>query len=434
MGDSRRSTAVAVALLFIAVSLSAEITVTSITPAAGLTRGGEIVHVHGANLLGPALACPSVACAPYVKFGDAFGEIVDNTAVEIVVIAPPHAAGRVDVEVNVPTNAPVTLPSAYLYSDPPDSDRVLLLVPVVIDAAGAGGTQWTSELVVHNENTEPVSIGGVVVLPMATAIVKLTPPATSAGTFFNVPKRLADNVSANVRVHDTTRDADSWGAEVPVVPETQFRRSVILTAVPSDARYRTLLRVYGYAGHDTPATVTFRNDATGELLATRTLSMQSGYAQLPIDVTAAPRLRLQVTAAASLLWAFVSVTNNATQQVTTITPASPQNAVAPPAVLALGRWGGGACITVTSTQVSVGVGCGGGSFPTPVVSPDGHFEADGTFGISIGPPPPGPPPAAHFSGLIQGTSMTVMVRSGSQTYGPWTARLGDPTPCALPCP
>src|ERR1043165_8448080 len=119
MGDSRRSTAVAVALLFIAVSLSADITVTSITPAAGLTRGGEIVHVHGTNLLGPALACPSIICATYVKFGDAFGEIVDNTAGEIIVIAPPHAAGRVDVEVNVPTNAPVTLASAYLYSDPP---------------------------------------------------------------------------------------------------------------------------------------------------------------------------------------------------------------------------------------------------------------------------------------------------------------------------
>jgi hypothetical protein len=265
--------------------------------------------------------------------------------------------------------------------------------------------------------------------------VKLIPPAGSTGTYFDVPKRLAGNLSASLRVHDTTRDGDSWGAEVPVVPETQFRRSVILLAVPADARYRTLLRIYGYAGHDVNATVTFRNDATGELLGTRALTMQSGYAQLPIDVTSAPRLRVQVTAESSLIWAFVSVTNNTTQQVTTITPTFTTNAVALPATLVPGHWGGNVCVDVTSTIVRISAGCGFGSFATPTVGPDGHFEADGTFGISIGPTPPNPiTPPAHFSGLIQGTSMTLTARGGSQTYGPWNVQLGDPTPCAPPCP
>lgn len=437
MGDSRSCKAVVViaVLLFAAVARSAEVTVTSLTPASGLVRGGEIVHIHGTNLVGPALLCPSIFCAPYVKFGDTFGTILDVAVNEIVVVAPPHAAGRVDVEVNVPASPPVTLPAAYSYQDPPPTDRVLFLVPVAIDAAGAGGTKWESELVVHNENTEAVSIGGLAVAPLATTTVKLIPPAGSAGTYFDVPKRLAGNVTASLRVHDTTRDADSWGAEVPVVPETQFRRSVILAAVPTDARYRTLLRVYGYAGHDASVTVAFRNDATDQLLAIRTLRMQSGYVQLPIDVTSAPRLRVQVTSETSPVWAFVSVTNNTTQQVTTIAPAF-TDAVAVPAVLVPGHWGGnGICVDVTSTIVRINAGCGGGSFPTPTVGADGRFEADGTFGIGIGPIPPNPiTPPAHFSGLIQGTSMTLTVRSGSQTYGPWSVQLGDPTPCTPPCP
>jgi hypothetical protein len=433
MDDSRSCKAVVVIVAaLIAGALHAEVAVTSIAPASGLTRGGEIVHIHGANLLGAPLLCPAVTCATYVKFGDtAFGEIVDNTAAEIVVIAPPHAAGRVDLQVNVPPNPPVTLPSAYAYIDPPLTDRVLLLVPIVIDAAGAGGTNWVSELVVHNENSEPLPIDGATVPPLATSILRLNPSAGNAGAFLEVPQRLAANVSASLRVHDTTRDGDSWGTDVPVVPETQFGRSLVLAAVPTDARYRTLLRVYGYAGHDTAATVTFRDDASGDLLATRTLTTQSGYAQLPIDVTGAPRLRVQVTAASSLLWAFVSITNNATQQVTTITPAVTPSAVVLPNALTIGQWGSGGqvCVNVTDTVVTLNAGCLHGAFPLPAVGPDGHFEADGT--LYFGGPAPAVPPPAHFSGAVQGTLLTLTARSGDKTTGTWTVDFNDKTRCTL---
>ena len=437
MGDSRSSKAgvVAAVVAFVAVALSAEVTVSSITPASGLTRGGEIVHIHGTNLLGPPLLCPSITCSTYVKFGDVLGTILDVTTVEIVVVAPPHAAGPVDVQVNVPTNPPVTLPSAYSYQAPSSADRVLVLVPVVINTAGAGGTKWVSELVVHNENTEALPINGGTIAPFATAIVNLIPPAGSAGTFLEMPKRLADNVSATLRVHDTTRDGDSWGAEVPVVPETQFRRSVLLLAVPTDARYRTLLRVYGYAGHDTNVTVAFRNDATGEFLGSRTLTLQSGYAQLLIDLTSPERLRVHVTAESALIWAFVSVTNNTTQQVTTITPTFTTNAVALPATLTTGHWGAnGVCVEVTNTGVSATNGCAFGNFPTPAVGADGHFEADGTLTSGGAAPPPGPPPPAHFSGVVQGTSMTLTIRVGSTTFATWTVQFGNLTPCGPFCP
>ena len=433
MSDSRSSKAVAVSIVltFVAAALFAEATISSITPASGLTRGGELVHIHGANLIGAPLACPAITCGVFVKFGDAYGSIAENTATEIVVIAPPHAAGRVDVQVNVPVTPTITLTSAYAYQDPSPADQVRFLVPVAIGASGALGTSWQTEIVVHNENTEALSIAGVTIAPFASGVVTLQPPAGSAGTFISVPRPLADNVSANVRVHDTTRDGDSWGAEVPVVPETQFRRSVILLAVPADARYRSLLRVYGYGANDSSVTVAFRDDATGEFLGSRTLLLQSGYAQLPMEGTR-PRLRVHVTAETSVIWAFASVTNNGTQQVTTITPTFTPAAVALPAALTPGRWAAnGVCMNVTSTNVTFTAGCWSGSFPIPSVSFDGHFEADGT--LTGGGPVPVEPPPAHFSGVVQGTSLTITARSGDKTVGPWTVQLGDPTPCGPRC-
>jgi len=439
MGDSRSSKAgvVAAVVTFIAVALSADVTVTSITPDSGLTRGGEIIHIHGTNLLGPPLLCPSITCSTYVKFGDVLGTILQGTAAEIVVVAPPHTAGRVDLQVNVPTNAPVTLPSAYSYEVPAPTDEVRLLVPVAINAVGALGTNWQTELVVHNENTEQLTIAGKPVPPFTSAVLALAPPAGVAGQFVSIPKRLADNVSMNARVHDTTRDGDSWGVEVPVVTETQFRRSIVLLSVPTDARYRTLLRVYGYSALDTNATVTFRDDATGEFLGSQTLLLQAGYAQIPIEgfTGAHPRLRAQVTADASLIWAFVAITNNVTQQVTTITPTFTANAVAFPAFLTTGHWGAnGVCVEVSNTGVSATNGCAFGNFPTPAVGADGHFEADGTLTFGGPAPLPGPSPPAHFSGVVQGTSMTLTIRSGSTTIGPWTVQFGNLTPCGPFCP
>jgi IPT/TIG domain len=435
MGDSRSSKAVVVAavlLLAAAAALGGTATISSITPSSGLTRGGEIVHIHGANLIGAPLACPSVTCGVFVKFGDVFATIVENTAAEIVVIAPPHAAGRVDVEVNVPVTPTITLPSAYAYEEPSPSDMVRFLVPVVINSTGAGGTKWVSELVVHNENAEPLPVNGATVPPLATSVMTLIPPAGSAGTYIEVPKRLADNVSANVRVHDTTRDADSWGAEVPVVPETQFRRSVILLAVPADARYRALLRVYGYGQGDSTVTLTFRDDDTGEFLSSRALALQAGYAQIPIEGLR-PRIRVQVTTETSLIWAFVSVTNNTTQQVTTITPTVTPAAVALPATLTAGRWAAasGICVTVTNTTVNVTAGCYHGSFALPSIGGDGRFEVDGT--LTFGGPVPAIPPPAHFSGVVQGSTLTITAKSGDKTAGPWTVQLGDPTPCGPAC-
>src|SRR5476651_1119246 len=90
------------ALLLAPLVASADITISTITPAGGLTRGGEFVHVHGSNLQ-QRIACV-LPCPTTVKFGGTLGTIVGVTVSEIVVLAPPHAAGPVGVDIDIPGN------------------------------------------------------------------------------------------------------------------------------------------------------------------------------------------------------------------------------------------------------------------------------------------------------------------------------------------
>jgi hypothetical protein len=281
--------------------------------------------------------------------------IVDDNPNELVVVAPPHAVGSVDVEVFIPVYGSETITGGFQYQDPMPVDMVRLLVPVASNAAGAFGSSWQVEFVIHNANSEPLTLGGASTPPGGSAVsvpafgtmsVTLYPQGGNAGAFVYVPRRLADNVVANIRVHDTTRDGDSWGAELPAVPETQFRRSIVLIDVPTDSRYRTLLRVYGYRADADNVSVLIRDNDTGAIIDTRAFLLQGGapgglftptapgYAQLALDAIVSPlaashaRVRVEVTATdlappfltAPPIWAFVAITNNTTQQVTTITP------------------------------------------------------------------------------------------------------------------
>ncbi len=342
----------AVCLLLWPAFAGSQPNVSTVTPASGSTAGGGFVHVHGKSLFPEAVLCGFANCFAYVKSGGAGGTWVDNTANEIVVIAPPHAAGVVDLEVNIPPAPSFTVPGGYRYVEAQPTDLVRLLVPIAVSANGALGTSWRTEFVVHNGNATSVTVSGgatppsgtaPVIAPSTTTSIALYPPPGNFGAFIYVPRELAPKFVTSLRVHDTTRDADSWGADVPIVSETAFRESVVLIGVPADSRYRTLLRVYAYNGYDTPVRVDLRDDASGELLGSVSALLQSGlppavpgtppnapaYAQIALDpvltpiAAAHPRVRVEAISTltpAPPLWAFVAITNNTTQQVTTITP------------------------------------------------------------------------------------------------------------------
>lgn len=430
-------------LLFVfSLPLFADPTVSTITPRSGLIAGGTIVHIHGTNLFFNPPLCGVLGCPLTIQFGNALGDIIFDSADEIVVVAPPHAAGPVDLVVTFPpfpvNLAPLTLKNAFTYEDPDDT-TVRLLLPVAAGTQGILNTSWQTDILAHNETPSPVVIAGTTIPPLATQKLSLSPAST--GMFLQIPRSVFEGVTITTHVHDTTHDAESLGVDVPSVPETQFRRTVVLTGVPNDARYRVLLRAYGYPGVYA-FLVNVRDDSTGELLSTQTspvlVSSDLQYLQMPISAPqTAHTLRVAVTGGAPI-WAFLTLTNNTTESVTTITP---NIGVAPEAssnALAVGRWAhAGYCATVDqSNDVTVMTGCGFGMFQmTDVVAADGHFEADGHFAISVGPvqQPPVPQPPAHFSGIVRNGTLAMTIRTATQTIGPFTLIYGSTEPCAPPC-
>ncbi len=437
--------ALAVLLFSFPLPLLAQLTVSTITPRSGLIGGGTIVHLHGTNLFaGSGLCGNPLGCFAYVQFGGTNGNVIYDSADEIVVAAPPHAAGPVDLVVRLyPSNATVTLTNAFTYEDPDDA-TVRLLLPIAAGTQGILNTSWQTDILAHNETASPVVIAGTTVPPLATQKLALSPSST--GMFLQIPRSVFEGVTITTHVHDTTHDAENLGVDVPSIPESQFRRAVVLPGIPNDGRYRVLLRVYGYPGNYA-FVVRVRDDSTGELLSTQTvpffLDSDPQYLQMPISAPQTSHtLRVEVTTGLPFdppIWAFLTLTNNTTENVTLITPSVAVAPEAPSTDLTAGRWAhAGACMTVDpSLNVTLTSGCGAGSFQMTgvTIGADGHFEADGTFAVSVGPVPPNPqPPPAHFSGVVRNGTVVLTVRSATQTYGPFTLIYGSTDPCSPGCP
>lgn len=410
-------------------------------PRTGLIAGGTIVHLHGTNLFfsSPLGVCGPLGCPLTVQFGDAPGNIIYDSSDEIVVVAPPHAAGPVDLVVTFPLTPPaIVLKNAFTYEDPDDT-TVRLLLPVAAGTQGILNTSWQTDVLAHNETPSPLVIAGTTIPPLATQKLALSPSGT--GMFLQIPRSVYEGVTITTHVHDTTHDAESLGVDVPSIPETQFRRTVLLTGVPNDGRYRLLLRAYGYPGVG-GFVVNVRDDSTGELLSTQLspvlVSSDLLYLQMPISAPQTSHtLRVDVSGDAPI-WAFLTLTNNTTENVTLITPSVAVAPEAPTTDLLPGHWGhAGVCMEVgQSNKATLTTGCGSGTFQvTNVITPDGHFEADGQFGIGVGPVPPNPVlPPAHFSGLVRNGTLALTIRTATQTYGPFTLNYGSTDPCAPPCP
>ncbi|MHB0969207.1 MAG: hypothetical protein ACYC7A_00045 [Thermoanaerobaculia bacterium] len=150
-----------------------------------------------------------------------------------------------------------------------------------------------------------------------------------------------------LRVQDVSRQALTWGTEIPVVRENAFRTGRIsLPQVPLDARFRPMLRIYDVDRHGGSVAIRFFDD-DGVLLSEESVELivpvgnqhpdPSGpatpdfyypaWAQVSDFVARHPqladhdRVRIEVEPPAGVhFWAFISVTNNETQHVTLITP------------------------------------------------------------------------------------------------------------------
>lgn len=204
---------------------------------------------------------------------------------------------------------------------------------------------------VRNNGTQPLTVapnpgGSGCVIPCPSSDV---PPQTTLnfltstaypypGAFLYIPH--GANATFNVRIQDLSRESLTWGTEIPVVREADvFTGTLTLINIPTDDRFRCALRVYDFDGasRNTVRLRVYASDETTPAAEIQlTLSTPSGiddstypgYAQIGSLMDAYPQLRSASTARVEItpltsgarIWAFVSVTNNETQHVTTITP------------------------------------------------------------------------------------------------------------------
>ncbi len=167
-------------------------------------------------------------------------------------------------------------------------------------------------------------------------------PGDPPGLLLYLGKQSSSSTRFNLRIQDTSRQAETWGTELPVVRETEFRSDRIeLLNVPLDDRFRQTLRVYDPDVHDQAVfRVTFFDMVTNVKLVETMINAQTGktyvrgfprvpsVAQLSNFRGSIPqllaadvvRIEIQPVTPGIRIWAFVSVTNNSTQHVTTITP------------------------------------------------------------------------------------------------------------------
>ncbi len=319
-----------------------------VNPASGNAFGGDETTIYLIN--GATNACAvNLTCVPAVTFDGVNARVLKSDASSLFVLVPPHDRGDVTLTVY----AGATYQTTFHYVTESDYQRVLLPINVP-NAPGAFGSLWTSDTEIANSGTEAVDVRlqncqlidnpcpRYTRLSPGGAPVRITANRNpdQPGVLFYVPKSALAQIAVNSRVQDLSRQAETWGTELPLVPSDAFSQDVLLLNIPNDPRFRTTLRIYGntygpmevririwplssagapivddtrvLSGYATVVPVFFPIDPAYTAVAIDSYAEVQGQGPLRVDVTAPPGV--------VPVWAFASVTNNATQHVTVVTP------------------------------------------------------------------------------------------------------------------
>lgn len=340
-------------LLLLTSSVFASPVITSVTPSSGPVPGGTGVLIRGTGFSFNCVICSPPFADPTVFFGSS--EAVEVTFIDantLEAIAPPHLPGSVSVTVSqldgsVPNH--FTLNNAFTYTGESLDAFEPVLFPIFMPVVqGQFGSQFETTARVASRG-EPLDLYGMdsvcytfspVLVPSnpfpigASETPLLTGCSQSVGRIFYVPKGGGADLVANLRVSDITKQRESHGVEVPVVRFDEFTTNIKLLGVPVDPKFRTTLRIYGLPEAGGVAKVSV-NGVVHEVELRQSGSLfepaYGTFTDFPaLDDLPAGQNTVTVVVGRSVgtglvfpnsrLWAFVSVTNNDTQHITTITP------------------------------------------------------------------------------------------------------------------
>lgn len=261
--------------------------------------------------------------------------------------------GLYDVTVRVGDTVMFADEALYAFGPNGEPDLTVferVLFPLLFDAPGAHGSEWRSEASISNPRPWHIDTFNnifpfvCVTFPCGERLHPgsshpFTSGAFPKGVALLVPRAEARNLAFSLRVRDVSREAQNYGTEVPVVREAQMARDTVLTLldVPRDPRFRAKLRIYALepffdrtevhvaelamvnatTNQRQASTVTLSRDCTGMVC-----DAVPAYAEVDLPAGAADEY-VNVYVKGPLgapTWAFVTVTNNETQEVTIVSP------------------------------------------------------------------------------------------------------------------
>lgn len=314
----------------------------TMSPDRGPVTGGTQVTIKG-----------SFGEWPYgVIFGGAHVPATRVNASTLTAVTPAHLPGPVRVvvfEYDIGLETGLT----FTFEGEPEAAFERLLLPLYISPIdGAFGSKFHTDFTARLEGGGPLDIHGLRYPCVVTCIQgpdqpyvltqdareanrDNTEPTGSPGAFLYIRKSRTGDVAMNLRAYDSSRSAENYGTELPIVRARDFtprQEQLSLIGIPSDPRFRQTLRIYGYGPFGAGLHVEIDGD---NYHAQHLLDMPPnrglfapGYIEFSGFPTGVGPLRVTITVAELRTsvaepfsyWAFVSVTNNETQHITTITP------------------------------------------------------------------------------------------------------------------
>lgn len=308
----------------------------SIAPASGPTSGGTRVTITQlGGTFGPA---------DFVRFAGVDAVTTRTSSTTLVAVTPENVPGDAVVEL-VSGDTTLQLGHDFTYEGPAPAKYTRILLPLYIPpVSGAHGSEFhtdltlraRNDLVVHGIDTNcypvpqclksdrRVEIQPNVILRPETFDYELH--AGTPGRFVYIEKAHLPSLTASLRVHDVTRSELNYGTEIPVVPEDAFipvDGEIVLLNVPTSEQFRSMLRIYSsvaqtilvnIAGVERAVHLT-KSPSVNHPAFAAVSDFPTGLGPIDVLVSLPPG-----AAENAPFWAFISVTNNETQLITTITP------------------------------------------------------------------------------------------------------------------
>ena len=320
-----------------------------VRPSATFTQGGLELYLEP---IAVEDLCPQGECSVHIDNVHVPHRIENG---RLLVTAPAHAQGLVNVTVTTPSPLTPIAHGAPLYyfepGDTPPSMFERVLFPILARTPGLNGSDWRTEAAISNENPWFVDNGNALELQVCITFPcgeRFAPRTMQRFDGFGFPRGIAlitprdeaPHLGFSARVRDISQDADSFGSALPVVREHDMvrRGAATLLDIPVDSRYRVKVRIYAFDDTEDDRVnvrVTTRTLTAGVQPTVHTLELRRDdctvadcratpfYGELDLSVAGTTGVRANLfidnhDRPDLLLWGFASVTNNKTQQVTIV--------------------------------------------------------------------------------------------------------------------